>query len=193
MTSQSAPLVATIPGIPSPPAADIRVIARRGKGLGVVANRAFPPGATVLAFAGPVLDRRDVLDFTYVLEIGPGTFLGASGGPDDYVNHSCRPSCYVAVTEGGAVELRAARGIRAHEEVTFDYSTTMVTDLTRFRCHCSTRLCRGVVVPFAELPEAVRHRYLSLGHVPAFVQDTESVVECAERGRGRDLRRRRPA
>lgn len=39
-----------------------------------------------------------------------------------YINHSCNPNCYTQVI-GDTIWIRAARNIRAGEELTYDYST----------------------------------------------------------------------
>jgi SET domain-containing protein len=39
-----------------------------------------------------------------------------------FINHGCRPNCYVQVS-GDVIWIRASRNIRAGEELTYDYST----------------------------------------------------------------------
>ena len=39
-----------------------------------------------------------------------------------FINHSCRPNCYVQIV-GDTIWIRAARNIRAGEELTYDYAT----------------------------------------------------------------------
>jgi SET domain-containing protein len=39
-----------------------------------------------------------------------------------YVNHACRPNCYVDI-EGRQIWIKASRRIRAGEELTYDYNT----------------------------------------------------------------------
>jgi len=139
-----------------------------GTGRGVAAARWIAAGETVLAFRGPLLNRGQVEDFTHVIEIGPGRFLGPSGEPDDLVNHSCDPNCAVRV-EGDRAVLWALRTILRHEELTYDYSTTMVTDPTAFPCSCGAANCRGRVRRWAKLPVGVRKLQSRRGMVPRFV------------------------
>ena len=47
---------------------------------------------------------------------------GVGGNLARYINHSCRPNCYVEV-EGRTIWIRAARAIRPGEELTYDYAT----------------------------------------------------------------------
>jgi len=141
-----------------------------GRGRGVVATRPIAAGETALIFRGPRRRLTEIADFTHVLEIGPGLYLGSSGGVDDLVNHSCEPDC-VAFVDGKTVGLRAIRDIAPGEELTYDYSTMMLTDPTRFVCACGAASCRGVVTRWSELPAAVRARQLRLAIVPAFIAD----------------------
>lgn len=126
-----------------------------GRGHGVIAARPIAAGEIVLAFGGPVLLREGIRDFTHVLEIDTGVFLGASGGADDYVNHSCEPNCAVTARRGRVV-LMTLRGLEVGEELTYDYATAMVTDPTRFACRCGAARCRGELRPWGELPARVR-------------------------------------
>jgi hypothetical protein len=140
----------------------------RNTGRGIFAARSIAAGERVLVFRGPLLHEDEVTDFSLCLEISRGLFLGPSGGPDDLVNHSCRPNCAVRLEDAGAA-LHALRQIETHEEVTFDYSTTMVRDRTMFECGCGSPECRGSVGTFRTLPPAVRRRYARLAIVPPFV------------------------
>ena len=49
-----------------------------------------------------------------------------------YINHACRPNCYVDI-EGRHIWIRASRAIRAGEELTYDYNTDGVAGIS---CRC---------------------------------------------------------
>lgn len=138
------------------------------RGHGVFASRAIAPGEDVLRFAGHILHRSDIEDFTHCLEIDVGLFLGPSGGADDFVNHSCSPNCAIIVEAGLAV-LRAIKTIPRGAELTYDYSTLMVSDPTSFHCSCGSPRCRGRVEAFTSLPPLTRSDYVERGLVPGFV------------------------
>ena len=57
-----------------------------------------------------------------------------------FINHSCRPNCYSQVI-GGVIWIRAARNIRAGEELTYRYHTNGAAGL---RCLCRAG-CRTVL------------------------------------------------
>lgn len=116
------------------------------KGLGVFAERDYAAGSPLLIFGGPRVARKDLptpyTDDKY-LQIGPDLFLGPSGGLDDFVNHSCEPNAHLLL--GRDVILLADRPIKAGEEVTFDYSTTMQDEDWSSPCHCGAPSCRGLI------------------------------------------------
>jgi hypothetical protein len=138
------------------------------KGLGAFAARRFQRGETVLVFRGQELDPREIADFTHTIQVDLDRFLGASGGVDDYVNHSCDPSCILRMPVS-ELELVARRPIAPGEEITFDYSTCLLFEPPLDSCACGAPACRGRVVTFWDLAPAVRRRYRRLDAVPGFI------------------------
>jgi SET domain-containing protein len=57
-----------------------------------------------------------------------------------YINHACRPNCYVDVI-GRHIWIRASRDIRKGEELTYDYNTEGVAGIP---CRCR-RGCRRTI------------------------------------------------
>ena len=57
-----------------------------------------------------------------------------------YVNHSCRPNCYIEIY-GREIWIQASRRIRPGEELTYDYNTDGVAEIP---CLCRPR-CRRVL------------------------------------------------
>ena len=47
---------------------------------------------------------------------------GVGGNDARFINHSCRPNCYVHIVDG-TIWIRAARTIRKGEELTYHYNT----------------------------------------------------------------------
>ncbi|MFN2460469.1 MAG: SET domain-containing protein [Candidatus Velthaea sp.] len=62
------------------------------------------------------------------------------GNGTHYINHSCRPNCFMQTVRGHLLVL-ALRDIRAGEELTIDYESTWHSD--RKRCTCNAPDCRG--------------------------------------------------
>ena len=131
----------------------IKSSAQHGKG--VFAKCAIATGEAIITFSGPVLKRSQVRDGDYHLQIGEDLYLGASGGADDYVNHSCQPN---AGFNGGLV-LVARRAIPPEEEITWDYSSAIdEADFPGFRCCCGSAGCRGTVHSFRHLDSDTREQ-----------------------------------
>lgn len=65
---------------------------------------------------------------------------GVGGNIARFINHSCSPNGYVHIV-GGVIWIRAARSIRAGEELTYDYLTDGDKTIA-CRCHadCRSRL-----------------------------------------------------
>ncbi len=137
-------------------------------GVGVFALRAIKPGQRLLRFTGPVLDRKALdaaLEIAAVdgfLQISPRSYMGPSGGTDDYVNHSCDPNCGVQFA-GSRIVLRSIRRIAPDEEITFDYASTQNAYPCRFSCGCGSPNCRRDIGDFDDLPFAMQLKYLELG------------------------------
>src|SRR5437867_9824031 len=58
---------------------------------------------------------------------------GVGGNVARFINHSCRPNCYIDI-RGGVIWIRAARTIRRGEELTYDYNTD---GESLIECRCS--------------------------------------------------------
>jgi SET domain-containing protein len=89
-------------------------------------------------------------------------------------NHSCNPNAYIR----GKCTLVALKNIRVGEEITYDYSTTMVDGdrikslghpVWSCRCKCGARNCVGRIDQFQRLPARRRAFYVKNGYAPGFV------------------------
>jgi len=58
---------------------------------------------------------------------------GVGGNIARFINHSCRPNCYIHILDG-TIWIRAARKIRRGEELTYHYNTDG-EGLIKCRCH----------------------------------------------------------
>ena len=143
-------------------------------GHGVFATASIPADSDLICYAGPRLRYHQTTPATLAVQVGPDLYLGPSGGPDDFVNHSCDPNAGLVIrgTPDGSdvsnVTLVALRDIAPGEQVTFDYSTTMDEDDFEFDCRCGSPACRGRMRDFKHLPPAVKRRYADRGVVPAY-------------------------
>lgn len=137
-------------------------------GKGVFAGRHFSRGERILVFRGTKYDRSDPIHATRrganLLQTGRQTYI-LPDGPGLFVNHSCDPNAGISNRR----RLIAIRDIRPHDEIRFDYSTTMDEDRWTMRCRCGEPKCRRVIEDFKHLPPDVRLRYVELGIVPGFI------------------------
>jgi hypothetical protein len=64
--------------------------------------------------------------------------------PARFLNHSCDPNCE-AEPDGGRIWIVARRGIRAGEEITFNYGYDL-EDYREHPCRCGSANCAGYIV-----------------------------------------------
>ncbi len=143
-------------------------IANCAFGRGVFAGVDFQQGEQILQFTGPQIGlaaalRKGELQGN-TLQISPDSYIDIEE-PGVLVNHSCEPNSGV-VNDSFLIALRS---IRAGEEITYDYSTTMLDGTWELTCHCATKECRGIVRDFTFLPASTQSRYLKLGVVQGFI------------------------
>lgn len=145
-----------------------------GKGRGVFATGNFKAGQFVLEFVGDIRDVESFSDLTYALQVGPKDFMTASGGIDDYVNHSCDPNTGIR-SEEGRIILFALRSIKSGEEITFDYATTQEGGFWTMNCCCESPACRQMIGDFSDLPEERQNYFISQQAVLPYVLETLQV------------------
>lgn len=155
--------------------AKVQVRASHG-GHGVFTLEALTGGQRILEFVGPACDRDAVVRAARdgagdgFLQIARDSFYALSGGPDDFVNHSCAPNAYVRFDQDG-VFLVARAAIAAGEELYFDYGVTQIEFPFRFDCLCGATECRGPIGNCDELPAATLATYRAAGMVPAYIEE----------------------
>jgi hypothetical protein len=149
-------------------------------GQGIVALKAFAPGATVCQVRGRVVSgetvwrywdtdpRRGENCFRYDAD----HYLDPEGEIGAYANHSCNPNAGIVKT-GRRLLLQAIRPIAAGAEVTHDYATLLgADDVWKMKCNCGEAGCRKMVRSFSRLPAATLRRYRRLGIIPDFIWAT---------------------
>jgi len=144
-------------------------------GQGVFAEEPIQAGALIIVFTGPLLRYAQTSPSTYALQIARDLYIGASGGMDDLINHSCEPNAGLSI-RGTAADLRAIRDIAVGEEILFDYSTTLDEDDFTMSCQCEAASCRRIIRDGKYLPEDVWQRYLALGIIPEYVQRSRAAL-----------------
>jgi uncharacterized protein len=140
------------------------------KGDGVFAIRRFSTGELIIR---GVIVARPAHNDSHAVEVNAGEFVH-EGGLSPIVNHSCDPNCGVRRNGHGALDLIARRPIVRDDEITIDYAMhSYVIEYFPERCLCGTKLCRGRVTGWPDLPEARRAAYT--GHVvPSLLERDEA-------------------
>lgn len=108
---------------------------RRSKiqGWGVWATQTISKNTPIIDYAGEKISSQESLkrESRYIrnghiwcFKLTNRTVIDAGVGGNDarFINHSCRPNCYIHIC-GGAIWIRAARTIRTGEELTYHYNT----------------------------------------------------------------------
>jgi SET domain-containing protein len=108
---------------------------RRSKiqGWGVYATQPISKNTRIIDYAGEKISNQESLkrESRYVrqghiwcFKLTNRTAIDARVGGNDarFINHSCRPNCYIHILDG-IIWIRAARRIRKGEELTYHYNT----------------------------------------------------------------------
>lgn len=146
-------------------------------GRGIVALKAFAPGAVICQIRGKVVTGDAVWRYWDIdprraencFRYDSDHYLDPDGEIGAYANHSCNPNAGV-IKAGRRLLLKAIRPIAAGDEVTHDYSTLLgADDVWRMKCDCGEPNCRKVVRNVRRLPTGVLAGYKSLGIIPEFI------------------------
>jgi SET domain-containing protein len=112
-------------------------------GWGVYSTHSIPKNKRIIDYAGEKISNQESLKrerryirhgHIWCFKLTNRTVIdaGVNGNIARYINHSCRPNCYVHIVDG-IIWIRAARTIRRGEELTYNYNTDG-DGLIRCRC-----------------------------------------------------------
>jgi len=113
------------------------------QGAGVFATRPIPKNKRIIHYAGEKISNQESLKrerryistgHIWCFKLTNRTVIdaGVDGNVARFINHSCRPNCYIDIKDG-VIWIRAARTIRRGEELTYDYNTDGDGLIA---CHC---------------------------------------------------------
>ena len=102
-------------------------------GSGVYATQAIPKNKRIIHYAGEKISNRESLkrELRYIrkghiwcFKLTNRTVIdaGVGGNVARFINHSCRPNCYIDIKDS-VIWIRAARTIKKGEELAYDYNT----------------------------------------------------------------------
>jgi hypothetical protein len=120
-------------------------------GWGVYASQTIPKNKRIIDYAGERITHKEsskredrylrrgriwcfTLNSRWVVDAGVG------GNIARFINHSCKPNCYVEI-KNGTIWIRAARTIRRGEELSYNYNTSGDAEIPcRCRSGCTHKL-----------------------------------------------------
>ena len=120
-----------MPGEPRAP----RIARRRSKlhGWGVFALEPINKNTRIIDYAGALIDYKESLKretmylkrgeiWCFTVNTRWVRDANVDGNAARFINHACKPNCYTQII-GRTIWIRAARNIKAGEELTYDYHT----------------------------------------------------------------------
>jgi hypothetical protein len=120
-------------------------------GTGGFAKADIAAGARVIEYVGEKITKAESLhrcesanEYIFSLDDESDLDGNVPGNPARFLNHSCDPNCE-AEPDGGRVWIVAQRGIRAGEEITFNYGYDL-EDYREHPCRCGAAECVGYIV-----------------------------------------------
>src|SRR6476620_12169985 len=123
----------------------------RIQGWGVFATATIPKNKRIVDYAGEKISNKESLKreaqyldkgHIWCFKLTNRTAVDAAVGGNiaRVINHSCKPNCYVEIVDG-VIWIRAARTIKAGQELTYHYNTDgEATIKCRCRPGCQTLL-----------------------------------------------------
>lgn len=150
------------------------IIRTTPKGQSVFSKTKINSGDFIIQFIGKNYNLNEITieqrqPFDHFMQIGENELMGPSGGVDDFINHSCDPNCGFNFKKGTFC-LYALKDIELEEELTWDYSTTMLNDPLEYRCLCGSKICRGKINNFKDLPKNIKEKYIKLNIIPNYIK-----------------------
>ena len=105
----------------------------RIQGWGVYATQAIPKNKRITYYAGEKISNQESLKrerryirnghiWCFKLTNRSVIDAGVGGNVARFINHACRPNCYIDIKKG-IIWIRAARTIEKGEELTYHYNT----------------------------------------------------------------------
>ncbi|TDC70304.1 SET domain-containing protein [Actinomadura sp. GC306] len=145
----------------------LEVVGGRPGGSGIISNRDFAPGDTIMRVAAD-LELAEPTRFS--LQVGADRHIDA--GEIRYLNHSCAPNAYFAASAGLLV---AERAIGAGDEVSIFYPASEWDMACPFMCECGADGCVEFVGGARHLPRAALGRYRFNEHVLGLLEALDGL------------------
>ena len=151
------------------------IIKNNHLGKGVYSKVGFKKGEQIIEFSGELVQKKSIpknipCEKDYYMQIDLDFYLGPSGKADDYINHSCKPNSGLIFTDK-EIYLIAIKDIKKNEEITWDYSTTLLNNEWTMNCECNEMVCRKIINGFNQLDKQLQDFYISLNIVAPYIKN----------------------
>ena len=120
-------------------------------GVGGIAKADIAAGTRVIEYVGEKINKTESLrrcesanEYIFSLDDTHDLDGNVPWNLARFLNHSCGPNCE-AEPDGGRIWIVARRGIRAGEEITFNYGYDL-DDYREHPCRCGAADCAGYIV-----------------------------------------------
>ena len=135
-------------------------------GVGGFAKEDIAAGTHVIEYVGEKITKAESLrrcesanEYIFSLDETCDLDGNVPWNPARFLNHSCDPNCE-AEPDGGRIWIVARRGIRAGEEITFNYGYDL-EDYREHLCRCDAVECAGYIVAEDFFEHVRKHRALA--------------------------------
>jgi hypothetical protein len=139
-------------------------------GKGIFAARDLSPRTPLMRITGSPMTFEDTVALgnkeSHSMQIGLHDYILVQP-PFLFSNHNCDPNCGI----NEHLDLITIRSVSQGEELTWDYSTSMLERHWTMKCNCGAARCRGVVKDFDLIPEAIQHEYIEHKIILPFIID----------------------
>lgn len=138
-------------------------------GYCVIAKRDISKGELIYTFKGETISFNETKTRGEMecmsLQYGIDKYIDTEA-PGKYINHSCEPNAGIK----NNFNLVALEDIKLHDEIRFDYSTTMDEDSYEMDCRCNKPTCRKKVTDFKYLHIDLQKKYIDLDIAMDFIK-----------------------
>lgn len=143
-------------------------IKRSKFGRGLFAKKNIAAGTVICKISGPPLNFNDTVELkekeSHTLQVDIDKYIYCNI-PFLFSNHSCNPNCGI----NEYMEMLTLYEINKHEELFWDYSTSMLERHWTMQCSCGNKECRKTITDFDLLPQDVQAWYLQQNIVLPFI------------------------
>ncbi len=125
------------------------------KGFGLFCRTPINQHDAILVFQGEIMPM-EIADAKRSVQVSDHFALELPhvGSIENFINHSCRPNCWLDFMATGIPTLRALRDIKVDEELCYNYNSVeynLLDNFGMFHCRCDHPGCLGRIEGYLHL------------------------------------------